>query len=416
VFTERSKLHLSLKMGGCMAKQRFRVTINGFRVQAETWDTAFEGDGKGDEVKISVSVKEANKAGDIVYSNEPETPVMGDVNNQRGRILAGSRSAKGGLRSGDSFPDSTPWIRSIPLSTERDYPPFLVWEGELIEGENVVFITPTLWEWDEGQSFWEGWLNWVKETDDNFGKKAKDIFGGQFPLIGWIFDAVSLGIQTAATLTNVGGPLGNSGTRPIGMKKDQSAPGGKTFTYSPQVIVLTYDTARKIAATNSGQGPGVLTLRYEEHPYFRGNYLLYVQVEASSPVEDRIPPGGEFRDGTLHREEWGGIYVIHGGAKFLIPTMEILKKLYPGVPVAQVWDGALNALPTVPKDGTLLREESGEIYVIHGGAKVLIPNMEILKRLYPGVPVAQVWNGALAAFPTATTTQGEAGLSEQPSH
>lgn len=282
-----------------MATQRYQVAINGFRVQAQTWDDALNWDGKGDEVKISASVKEANKSGAITYSNQPETRVLGDTNNQPGRIKAGTLSAQGGLQTGDGYPDqTTPWLRTIPLTpqTTRDIPPFIVWSGDLTKDENAVFITPSIWEWDPGGNFWQGWLDWHRDTDAKFGQKAKDIYGGRFPLIGWIFDAISLGIQTAATLTT-NGPIGSSGTRPIGMQPDANDPTGKTFTFNPKVLALTYDTAEKIIATGSPQGAGVLTFAYPEHPYFRGDYLLYLQVERiGSPVT-----GGQVtvRDATV---------------------------------------------------------------------------------------------------------------------
>src|SRR4030095_15380561 len=126
---------------------------------------------------------------------------------------------------------------SIPLSRERDYPPMSIWEGPLTKGEQVVFITPTIWEWDSGQSMWEGWVQWHQETDAKFGEKAKEVVTQVWPPAQWVFPAISLGIQTAATLFNVGGPLGRSGSRPIGFKQDLSMdPNGKTFSFNPWIL------------------------------------------------------------------------------------------------------------------------------------------------------------------------------------
>jgi Common central domain of tyrosinase len=103
-------------------------------------------------------------------------------------------------------------------------------------------------------------------------------------------------------------------------------------------------------------------------------------------------------DGTLLREDDGAIWVVYGGAKFHVPDPPTLARLYAGRPVDQVWNGALNAIGTLPVDGTLLREENGAIWVVYGGAKFHVPDPPTLARLYAGRPVDQVWNGALNAI------------------
>ncbi len=105
------------------------------------------------------------------------------------------------------------------------------------------------------------------------------------------------------------------------------------------------------------------------------------------------------RDGSLLREESGAVYIICGGAKLHVPDPDTLWRLYRRMPVHVVWDGALNGLGEVPRDGTLAREESGAIYIIAGGAKFQIPDLDTLNRLYGGLPVNQVWDGALAGVP-----------------
>jgi hypothetical protein len=108
-------------------------------------------------------------------------------------------------------------------------------------------------------------------------------------------------------------------------------------------------------------------------------------------------------DGTLLREDSGAIWVIFGGARFLVPDMPTLTRLFGGKPTFQLWDGALSGIPTVPTDGTLLREDSGAISVIIGGAKFLVPDMPTLTRLFGGIPTFQLWDGALSGIPTVPT-------------
>ena len=122
------------------------------------------------------------------------------------------------------------------------------------------------------------------------------------PAFGWIFDAVSLGIQTAATLFNVGGPLGTSGSRPIGFKRDLSNdPNGKAFSFNPWVLALNCDLAEiLIAQQPNGFGNGVLAVLYDEDPYFRGNYSLYLQIERVGPPVNNVawePQGGVLTSG-----------------------------------------------------------------------------------------------------------------------
>src|SRR6476659_5684281 len=110
-----------------MAKGRFRVVVNGFSVNTETKDDLLQLDGKRDEVTINVSVKDVDKAGQIVFNSMPGSPVLGDTNRLPGRVLAGTASRLGGLRTGDVFPGAPPYLRSQPLNPARNYPPFSVW-------------------------------------------------------------------------------------------------------------------------------------------------------------------------------------------------------------------------------------------------------------------------------------------------
>jgi hypothetical protein len=119
------------------------------------------------------------------------------------------------------------------------------------------------------------------------------------------------------------------------------------------------------------------------------------------------------RDGTLLRDEAGAIYVIHQRAKFHIPSMGVFAQLFGARAVGQVWDGALAAIPSAPSDGTLVREESEAIHVVFGGAKFHVPTPAVLEQLYGGVPVRQLWDGALEGLPSVphdgTLLRGQSG-------
>jgi hypothetical protein len=103
-------------------------------------------------------------------------------------------------------------------------------------------------------------------------------------------------------------------------------------------------------------------------------------------------------NGTLLREQSGAIFVVFGGAKFHVPDPSTLNALYGGKPIDQVWDGATADIPGVPVDGTLLREQSGAIFVVFGGAKFHVPDPSTLTALYGGKPIDQVWDGATSGM------------------
>jgi hypothetical protein len=102
---------------------------------------------------------------------------MGDTWRLPNRIQAGSASDRGGIITGDKFPPvDRPWLRTGGLNDLR-FPPYTIWEGELRDGQDMVMLTPTIWEWDPGAGFWDGWLAWQVGVDDQYGKRAKEIFG-----------------------------------------------------------------------------------------------------------------------------------------------------------------------------------------------------------------------------------------------
>jgi hypothetical protein len=161
----------------------------------------------------------------------------------------------------------------------------VIWEDELPPGR-VVFLTPTIWEWDPGAGAWDGWLDWQAQTDANYGQRAKEIFGGIWPIARPVFDAVSLGIQTFATLAGLWSPLGQSMRRPVGLQRDPGDPAGSVF--NPVTIALNSDTAQYLTSSNpQGHGDGIRELTYVDDPYLRGVYSIFVQIEAAdgaSPV------------------------------------------------------------------------------------------------------------------------------------
>lgn len=135
---------------------RYRVTVNGFRVNRETLDSPLNADGQHDEIYVRVGVREYDVDGKAVGQElSALSNTHGDINAPRWkqpgsatyRYYAGSATGFGGLVSGDGFPNrEKPWA-ALPISNTTF--PLFVWEGYLREGMNTVAIMPVIYEDDE---------------------------------------------------------------------------------------------------------------------------------------------------------------------------------------------------------------------------------------------------------------------------
>ncbi|MFE5870373.1 hypothetical protein ACFQ6V_17260 [Streptomyces roseifaciens] len=391
-----------------MSVGTYRVAINGFACVSETWDDALNWDGQHDEVYFRTLTKVARKDGTIVAVSDDSSMTMGDVRGFGGRLRAGTAadwlgSRTGGIVSGDTFPTPTPHVRNVDLEVReredpRRYPPYKIWQGELRDNDDtMVFLTPTIWEWDPGQGAVDGWVAWVKSVDAQFGTRAKDIFGGIWPISKPIFDAVSLGIQTFATLPGLWSPFGRSMQRPIGLQRDPNQPDGSTF--NPTVLALSYGTAEYLCSNDlSGLGNGILAIRYEDDPSLRGHYVVYLQI-------DKVGGPVRFPDGSLIREvSKPEVYVIFGGAKFWVPNPDTLIRLYDGwAAVRVVPDGTLAdaGISDTPVDGTVLKEEHAPaVWRMENRKRRWVTSPTVLARYGGWAAVRTVPDNALAPIPT----------------
>ncbi|MFN2480138.1 MAG: LGFP repeat-containing protein [Pyrinomonadaceae bacterium] len=259
---------------------RFRVTINGFACHRPTYDDASQSDGVDDEIYL--------KAYQILYdltehrSQLPaESSVMGDSNGFRERIRAGSGhnifGGNGGFREGDPFPaGGRPWERTSAPGGDR--PPLHIWEGELDGGRNALAIIPSIWEWDSpvhlNREIGNHYTRALAATvnDDGFASDVRRFITGggsvtsiaSGPNLRRLFDGVRMMKDTAG-----------AGSRPVGMVDR-----GAYYAFAPRALVLTYDSAVRIATSNNnGLGPGVIQLDFRDDDALRGMYSLYIQVE-----------------------------------------------------------------------------------------------------------------------------------------
>ena len=135
---------------------KYRVTLNGFSVQRQTLDNFFQVDGKGDEIYFATYVAEVDTAtSDLVRHWVVTSRAMGDQNGFPDRVRMGMNSSKGGIITGDRYPLPSPKQRIGAIA--RDSLPMLLWEGQLVQGQRAVVITPTVWEWDDNPELYAYW-------------------------------------------------------------------------------------------------------------------------------------------------------------------------------------------------------------------------------------------------------------------
>ena len=252
---------------------RFRVTLNGFTVNRQTFDHALDADGKSDEIfflnKVALYRKDAGGQIRVRFLPIIDSRIMGDVNGQTGRVRAGSASGQGGLRTGDRFPSQEPWARAE--EPRVDTLPMLLWEGELTKGEAWVKIVPTIWEWDNGdrhlRARWdsntEHWLNSPHDPELTV------------PPTPLVYPLSLLG-GAGASRSAAWHAFGTAEDRPVGMKKDRR--GAELF--DPTWLVLTFENAtRAVSEVQSTKGVGIVEIPYTDSDEFNGDYTLYLQVE-----------------------------------------------------------------------------------------------------------------------------------------
>jgi hypothetical protein len=287
---------------------RYRVTLLGASVYRETWDTALQTDGKGDEVFFVTDIQEFTPRGAFVPVRR-RTPVYGDINGFRQRVQAGSRSDKGGIRTGDAIPYADPWVRKAPIASDRL--PQLLWEGTLTDGQNSLVIAPMVWEEDNG--------DWLAGAYNNISHTAGDVFKIVSSLNpssnDVLFTAINQVAENSAPVAalseflkainpaNWPGAVANwfgkqvtwvvgvSADRPIGqtMVNDQ-------YVFMPKVLVLNFKTAEKLITQPQPPVPnlpglpafirppgpkplGVLEVRYRDDDRLAGDYALWIQIE-----------------------------------------------------------------------------------------------------------------------------------------
>jgi len=254
---------------------RFRVWLNGFLVTTRTADgvlDAVDPNGVGDEVALITHAVTVD-AGGVVRSSmwgRTRTGTMGA--RPPNDAQAGSRTPTGGLRSGDAYPTPTPWHREGDSRTAL--PPTRLFEGELGGDGPAAVIMPTLWEWDatDPTGLETSYMAALDRDRAAIGSAVAAQLrrpAGPTPA-PFVVDGSALGIGNTVLLD-----MGAPSNRPIGMR-----PLSGRFGFRPQALVLTYDAALRIMATDFGHGRGIIPIRYQDDTqWMQGDYTLFLEVE-----------------------------------------------------------------------------------------------------------------------------------------
>jgi hypothetical protein len=256
----------------------FSVTFLGFTANHETFDHQLDDDdGRGDEVFLVAVTSRLTRDREVVDdAMSPPALVsrtLGDTARHPERARCGSKSATGGIDGGDSCPGVRPWEADVsrvqgPACPEGTCgPPMVIARFLLQRGGGRVLVSPSLWEWDGGEKA-RGGLHRVSSYS-----AVQGLVDGR------------LGVVTDENGAEDGFEFWQPHDRPIGgvLAPARSGAGEPRERYHRQALYLDYDTARSIARTDSGKGPGVVEIRLAERGsgWLVGDYTLFLKVAAS---------------------------------------------------------------------------------------------------------------------------------------
>lgn len=261
---------------------RYRVSLNGFRVDRQTVDDLLHGDGVGDEVRFGAAWHRSDRT----YSpNQPcdrvggrqcfvdttaapasgatMTPVYGDAGRVPARIRVGSAGPTGGLRTGDIVPLAV--NPAVPYGPHATRFPHVLWEGRLRNGREQTFLHV-----------------WAAELDDD-----------NAPL-GFRLTQAGCGLMTAVEHPAIRAELAASGVRAVRVLDLPRVPAASWCTYEtptrgwpgPGNRLIGLESPNDPAAFAAASNILVLT-REKVESLLQGRAHAIVGV----PIEDRIVNG-----------------------------------------------------------------------------------------------------------------------------
>jgi len=365
----------------------WEVTLNGVRCDTQTWDDVLNLDGWGDEVFFGVQTLMTDIQGNLLaWPDNSRSRIHGQAQGFVNRVPAGTRTATGGFQTGDEYPTPNPADRQNRTLT-GDALPMRIWSGPL-DAQTLIAVTPTTWEWDGGQDILTTLFQQLNTNGVVIANAVAAAYSTINPAAGAKVKPVVEIISGAvpALTAFLGAFIGQAGDRPIGTQQDPQG----VRTFKPQTFVLSEAIGERIIANNFGEGPGIIEVEFKDSDNIGGGaYRIWLEVRRFETPSD----------GTMARENSRPeVYVFFGGARFWLPSPEWVTR-YGGWGLVQTYpDGALQAVPTIPKDQTLLREWSApEVWVIETGKKRWVTTPPLLNQFGGWAAVRIVPDGALSS-------------------
>ena len=241
---------------------QLKITLASFKCINKSWDGVVEFDGHGNEVFISYAYRIYNPA--APGSAKPGagyTPVYGSTGD--GRVRAGTANAIGGIDNGNEIQ-----VNSVIVN-------------ERIGADQVILLSPSLWEWDNfNNGDWDMFnrqlgddLNWVMLQSYPFANvnityndpfngrftKMTDRYNAYFPITKYNFLKKLVNVQD---------------NRPVGIKAGPF--NGETLAlYNPALLVL--DTRALVTFYNHNKSVSEST--YRDRPSYISSFLEYTFTE-----------------------------------------------------------------------------------------------------------------------------------------
>ena len=247
-----------------LAATKYRVTLFAFDVTTQSRE-GLALDGFGDEVYLAAFVGTQDLATQAWGpKGAVRSVVFGDVTGVSGRVLAGTASLNGGLKSSDVFPVGGGAAAAAPPNSNGV--PMLLWEGTLSD-DDLVLIAPSIWESDGNDV---NYAEWVRHMDAVLPRAVLWSTMATEIAALWINPVKDRSTTNSFSVT---GPVVD---HPIGMTS--------TIHYSQQYLALT---RRRIEAALSssrfgGLPPGVIQITVTDETSmtnFGGWYRIFVRVE-----------------------------------------------------------------------------------------------------------------------------------------
>jgi len=277
----------------------YLVTITRLTCIKQTLDDPLQKDGKGDEIYAAAFYRRYDrKTAANLEMSEVQTRVYGDFYQAPDRIQAGTRSAAGGIQSGDMIPDGASAQRTLPPQVSQF--PLLVWQGPLTDGADALLISPSIWESDGNPQLFSAWVQSQTSLSNSIflATKVQNEIGSKVfqPLTLGTSEGVSGNLASVAAQNSILAAFGLPPVltlfsvpqdRPIGLQGTKDANGLDTALLPNTTIVLTREIIEQALQSSSGGGQSALmTITFADNFSVSngvldlpGTYLMVLEVE-----------------------------------------------------------------------------------------------------------------------------------------